>query len=359
MRIYFRVDSSFLIGTGHVMRCLTLATELRKRKAICLFICREHPGNIINFIRQFGFDVISLSYQPNKEFKNKLLHSKWLACDIELDAIETISKISSRAADWLIVDHYAVDDSWEKLLSPYFNKLMVIDDLADRKHICNILLDQNMIENLESRYQDKVPKNCVNLLGSEYALVRSEFNQLRNYSLNRRGSGDLNNLLIFLGGIDFENETCKVLEGIKDSIYKWKNIDVVIGENFIHISQLEHCLDGLPEAKLHVQTPKMAILMAEADFAITGGGSITWEKYTLGLPSLVSIQAENQGPIVKMAEQQGAVYTVGLASSVTSIAYTNFLNNIETQEVTAMSKRCSEICDGLGVLKVVDKLEAC
>ncbi len=399
MNIAFRTDASLQIGTGHVMRCLTLADELRQRGAKISFICRELPGNLIGLIEHKGYSVlrlpppagnadamcypplscngglggissdlmvrqnVNLSHNPrlsNGEAVNstskELAHAAWLGTDWITDAEQTSAALGDTIAEWLIVDHYALDARWESALKSQYHKLMVIDDLADRIHDCDIFLDQNMTEGMEARYLGKVPTNCTCLIGPQYSLLRPEFNALRASSLARRKSPALERLLICMGGSDAENETGKVIAGIKLSKRRWKHIDVVVGQAYPYIAQLKESLASLSSASLHIQTSNMAELMAAADWAVTAGGSMTWEKCVLGLPSLVVILGENQSPIATKMHELGAQKTLGIASNLTPADYAKHLDEIQTHELQAMIDRASAICDGTGTEKVLNLL---
>ena len=158
MQVIIRVDASNEIGFGHVVRCLTLATELRCRDINCIFICRDLPGNLIERIKQEGFEYFLL---PSFEKNNSPYDGGW-----RTDAEQVLSYIKDIQPDWLVVDHYALDYQWEEYLSDTYRNLMVIDDLADRRHNCDLLLDQNFFENMLVRYDEKVHPSCKKLSGS-------------------------------------------------------------------------------------------------------------------------------------------------------------------------------------------------
>jgi len=142
LKVVFRVDASLQMGTGHVMRCLTLAHVLKENSANIEFICRKHEGSLIDKIRSSGFVVHELGMPEEIKVDTRLVHSHWLGATQQQDTDDCIDIVKSVKTDWLIVDHYALDELWQKRLKPYCEKLMVIDDLADRKHQCDILLDQ-------------------------------------------------------------------------------------------------------------------------------------------------------------------------------------------------------------------------
>ena len=350
-RVLFRVDASLRMGSGHVMRCLTLANHLQKKDIECVFVSREHPGNLIELIEKSGFRVKKIPFNQNEfQLKNPdLIHAEWLGAYWHEDVSQTISCIGSERYDWIIVDHYAIDAKWELVVREHVGGIMVIDDIADRNHICDILLDQNMVYKMSERYCGKVSKQTIQLLGPKYALIREEFINLRRASLLRRHSEELNNLLIFLGGGNPEDDILNVVRGLKLSEKIWPSINLVIGSGFIAKDILRNELAGIPNVNLHVQTPNMARLMHEADFAITAAGSVTWEKCCLGLPSAVVIQDYNQLAIANKMSDLGAVYLLGSSSLVTFVEYAAFLNNIPKESLKKMTACSQSICDGSGV----------
>ena len=148
MNIVFRTDASLQIGIGHVMRCLTLADALRTAGAKCHFICRKYPGNLTSLILQSGFTVSVLPFATNASIANDMTvagqsnYAAWLGADWSQDAAQTKASIGTMAVDLLIADNYAIDMRWEKTLRPLCRKLVVIDDLANRQHDCDILLER-------------------------------------------------------------------------------------------------------------------------------------------------------------------------------------------------------------------------
>jgi len=297
MKIVFRVDSSAQIGSGHLMRCLTLAKRLQKeKKADIYFIMRQLEGNLISLVEKQGFSIFQLPIGPS--FKNLIGYERWLTVKSSFDAEQTISCIKQLdQVEWLMVDHYAVDQSWERKLRPFVKNIMVIDDLANRQHDCDILLDQNFYLDRETRYNGLVPQNCKLLLGPGYALLRDEFYEARKKM--RQRDGILRNLLVSFGGSDLTNETIKTLRAIKK--LKWKEIlvNVVVGKNHPHQEEVKAFCERHPYMNYFSQISNMADLMNEADLAIGAGGTTTWERCFLGLPALVIAIAENQ---VKMCE---------------------------------------------------------
>lgn len=316
MRIAFRTDSSRRIGTGHLMRCLTLADELARRGHDILFICRELEGNVNALVHDRGHRLELLpaplvSGTAMVEEKTPA-HAAWLGVSQATDAEQTAAALDHASAgklDWLVVDHYALDTRWERQLRNRCVRLMVIDDLADRPHVCDLLLDQNLYPDIEMRYQGPVPDTCRTLLGPRFALLRPEFAQLRRDLRTR--TGKVQRILVFFGGVDAENVTLKALEALSLVADPRIRVDVVIGQSNPHQEQLRRYCEDRPEFCLHVQTEHIAELMAAADLAIGGSGIATWERCFLGLPALVVSFAANQIGVARAVADSGAQVNLG------------------------------------------------
>ncbi|WP_417277137.1 UDP-2,4-diacetamido-2,4,6-trideoxy-beta-L-altropyranose hydrolase [Castellaniella sp.] len=294
MKVFFRADASLQIGTGHIMRCLTLADTLTAEGVECHFICRDHPGNLIDLVRRRGFQVHVLPADADwVPSKGGLAHAAWLGSDWQTDAQQSECVLKDTQCDWLIVDHYALDSCWESALQPYYKKLMVIDDLADRHHACSLLLDQNWHgDKTPHRYNMLLPPNAVRLLGPQYALLRPEYAQLR--SLMPPRDGLVRRVLVFMGGSDPTNQTAKVLQALMHRDLSWIAVDVIVGTNHPDPSGLAALAEARSGTIIHTGLPSLAGLMARADLMISAGGSTTWERLCLGLPCLVVSIADNQ-----------------------------------------------------------------
>ena len=203
IKVFIRADASIEISSGHIMRCLTLAQELIKENVSVVFISRKHNGNLNHLILRKGFEVIELE-KPKLKIKSKIKnnhniddYSLWLGVSEMRDAQDTINALNNDKPDWMIVDHYALGKTWENYLRPYVSNIMVIDDLANRQHDCDILLDHNWFENLESRYEGILQRSCTKLLGPQYALLRPEFT-IAKKTINIRND-KIKRIFIFLG----------------------------------------------------------------------------------------------------------------------------------------------------------------
>ena len=353
MKIAFRVDASLEIGTGHVMRCLTLAEAMRACGAHCFFISREHSGHLLDHIRATGFEAVSLppeesDYQPEP---NEPAHANWLGCDWRTDVDQARSALEKIQPDWLIVDHYAIDSRWETVLIPNYGKLMVIDDLADRTHYCDLLLDQNLVEGMEERYQDKVPDKCSLLLGPEYALLQPIYAELHDHAPCRQGP--VKRILVFFGGTDQNNLTGRTLSAFLKLDRQDIEVDVINAVNSPYADSVREQVSSHNNIHLHDSLPTLAPLMLKADLAIGAGGATSWERVCMGLPTLVITLAENQIPIADSLAQRGLVRWLGHHDKISDLNIHQSLSQfVENDIESTWSVRCLESVDGRGVNRI-------
>ena len=312
MKIAFRTDASNKIGTGHFMRCLTLADELKKQGAQIRFINRNLPPNLSEMLSEKAMEYMPLSTDATQERIDELTHSNWLGTSQAQDAQATIQALADQSWDWIVVDHYALDERWEKAVRANCKKLMVIDDLADRRHDCDVLLDQNFYVDMQTRYVSKVPAHCQLLLGPGFALLREEFRTLREKVKVR--TGNVKKILVFFGGVDADNFTSLAMQALAE-LNITLQVDVVIGSQHPNREQIQQaCIyHGFI---CHEQTTRMAELMAEADLAIGGGGTATWERCAMGLPSIIVVMAENQSKAAIDLDAFGVLINLGDAQKI-------------------------------------------
>lgn len=337
MNIAIRVDASRHIGYGHIMRCVTLAEELRRQGAGVTFMCREDEGNLIDFIGQSGFNSRSLPSGISPE-EDALLTSKLLT-------------EGSGQTDCLIVDHYGLGLSWEKYVKPCAEKIMVIDDYVDREHMCDILLNQNYGVDA-SVYEGITPRGCRKLTGSSYVLLRDQFRAARkNIS---PCNGEVKKIFIFFGGADSTNETGKTIKAAQLLDRANLSFIVLVGGSNPYWKEIKALCGLLPNSVLYRQVYDLAPLMANADLAIGAGGSNTWERCCLGLPSMVTVLAENQRTFVERLDRDGIVLNMGWFEDVVPSTIAEMLEKLISDRtmIIGMSKRSMEIVDGEGTRRV-------
>lgn len=297
-KVVIVADASASIGSGHIMRCLTIAENLVKHQCSISFVMRDLPGNLIDYVVKQGFEH-SFTYMN---------------------------------ADLYIIDRYDIDIEEEKEIRNYTRYIMVVDDLANREHDCDILLDQSFLPNFSTRYDLLIPKHSVKLLGPKYLILRNEFLSVR----QSRKINSINQLLVFMGGSDPTSETLKVLEALKS--ISFKQIDIVVGNSNVNKEEIQQiCIDR--NYIYHQQIDYIAQLMSKADLALGAGGIAAWERYFVGLPSICTIVAENQRLGTTYAGQIQTCLNLGWHEEVSSATYKNILRSISVNKLQRISDK--------------------
>ena len=306
--IIFRVDSGFEIGSGHLMRCVTLAKNLEKQGSFrCMFLTRPNDGNFTDIIVKSGFRVILL-VNDSIIGRNSVDYVEWLGTSQEHDASQCLKALEDHEIDILVVDHYALDIQWEMNFVKLSKKIVVIDDLANRKHCCDIILDQNMAPDYLTRYDNLVPKKCKKFTGISYCLLRDDFIRIKK-SINVRKK--MKSLLIFFGGVDKDNATLLILIELEGYLNKFIEVKVVVGQHNPFRNLVKGFCDKYDNCTYLEQVDNMAELMAKADISIGAGGATTGERIFLGLPSIVFSLADNQVEVSKYLHEKKYICYLG------------------------------------------------
>lgn len=342
--ILFRVDASSRIGTGHVMRCLALANHLADLGARCAFLARESTlGTLAETIRLRHALLPLPGDPPDSQEQDRDA------------ALCTAALAGSAQARWLVVDHYQLDSRWEKAMRPAADSLMAIDDLADRPHDCELLLDQNLVANMARRYDGKLPPGCRQLLGPRHALLRPEFGKL---SARSKPADDAPlRVLLMFGGADPQALCLRLLRILAPQAGRFE-LNVVAGSLFSRLDELRQQVERLPGARLHVATSDIAGLMAEADLAIGSPGVSSWERCSAGLATIAISQADNQEEIGVALAEAGAHLYLGRADTLADEDIQAALQVLCAKPWLrhAMSRAAGAICDGRGTARVARHL---
>lgn len=359
MKVTFRVDASSQIGTGHLVRCLTLAKSLRRNGAEIRFICRNIPSQLAERARSAEHDLIILSKSQSEDlvpYGDQFAYASWLGVRQQTDADQTLNALGGYN-DWLVVDHYGIDDEWEKRLRNAVRKILVIDDLANRRHDCDIFLDQNLISNSDDRYGHLLSANCRKLLGPSYALLQDDF-VLRRHNLCVDRSRPVRRVLIFFGGGDDHHMTEIALRGIIPLISDVE-IVVVVGMSNPNSINVQNITRGHRSITVHYGDADMPSLIAESDLAFGASGTSIWERCCLGLPSAVVILADNQAEVAQSVADAGVAQLLGsyknINESVFATTYQGLTQNAKPR--VNMSARGRQLVDGEGTRRVTEAMQ--
>ncbi|MEQ5868862.1 UDP-2,4-diacetamido-2,4,6-trideoxy-beta-L-altropyranose hydrolase [Sagittula sp. NFXS13] len=359
-QIVIRADASRDIGTGHVMRCLTLAEQLRRTGYAVRFVSRDLPGHLGARIQAEGFKLTLLPAPTGAPFSpDGPAHAVWAGVPWQVDADQTRAVMEATSPAWLIVDHYAFDVRWQKATLTQGTRLMVWDDLADRTHACDLLLDQNLGRTADA-YAGLVPTGCRILAGPQFAVLRPEFAAVRPQALEARKGRDLRRITVSMGGVDLPNATGQVLSVLAQTRAAHDlEIEVILGSRAPAIDAVRTQAEAMPQTvEVAVDVTDMAARMARADLAIGAVGGTTWERCTLGLPSLLLTIAENQHPAAQKIHDAGAAWLLGDISDPDWGA--ELARRLGASDRAArmrvMADTCARLYDGSGVARVLAAL---
>ena len=337
------------------MRGLTLADELVRLGAQCIFVCRERNGHMIEEISSRGYEVIPLPPPSNKS------DSDWLGVPLTEEIAQSGAILERLEPSRVIVDHYGLDATWEAHTPPSDCPVMVIDDLADRTHFCDILLDQNLGRH-SADYDGLIPDGCTRLIGPRFALLRPEFAKARPDSLRRRKNNELKHIMISMGGMDADNATGQILEVIAECFDILPNdlrISIVMGRNAPHIAKVQHYAKQLPMyTEVLVGASDIASLMSKADLAIGAVGGTSWERCCLGLPTLMLVLADNQAPAAKALALNGSAILLGrLQTAGWQHKLKESLKELQRRNaLIEISQQAAKLVDGLGKERLANQI---
>lgn len=358
MKVFLRTDSSLSIGSGHIIRCINLAKALRQIGAQCFFISKNHRGHILEKIAQEGFSakIISVADEPSGYIQDE---KSWLNGSQQDDAEQFIALATQQDGnpDIIVVDHYSLDSEWEAIVKARFPEawLVVIDDLCNRPHRSDLLIDQTYQRNAQE-YASLNENNGRILAGAKFALLNPIFSQLRNQSIDRKASVVIpKTLMLTMGGVDAHNVTGKVLECLEQLVIEYiEKITVILGSTCPHRAEI-HALAEKSKYNVDVLTnvSNMAELMLEHDIAIGAMGGTTWERCAMGLPAVNVTIADNQSTIAHNLSKAGAIvlHADEISSDTLSYALRHLIGQYQQQRILAMG-----ICDGQGIFRDIQEM---
>lgn len=351
MNFLFRVDSGQEIGTGHVMRCLTLATKLHSENHHVLFIVKDHKANVSSLIVRAGFKCISI---PLLSDQNEVGFLPWLGSSQKQDAELTIKEIVALdyEIDWLIVDHYSISMEWEGELRRYCRKLMIIDDLADRYHLCDLLVDQTLGRD-EGSYKALLPEHCELAVGVQFAMLRSEFMFDQEEIKKRRqlcSKKEKKRLLVMMGGSDHLNLSLKILREIKSHPVV-ESITVLLGMSAPHIGEVRSFCKHEKGINLVIGSSDVSSVLLDHDICIGAPGGGAWERCAAGIPTIQIEFADNQKLVARSLQLTGAVIAIGDECDPEAL-FDAIYRVSDMGTYWSMSSAAQGLCDGHGADRV-------
>jgi len=320
------------------------------------------PGDLCDFLEQRGQIVHRLPsvLKPSRRaVTQEVQYKAWLGVSYDNDIADTRKIVLKHGRfDWLIIDHYAIDCSWEIAFKEIVKRILVVDDLAMFRHKCDVLVNHTPLPNLENEYRKLVHSNTTLLLGPKYFILGPEYRRARANSKKR--DGRVERILVFYGGEDSTNQTRKSLKAISALSLEHISVDVVSSVSGARRDELLELVSKLRSGRLYSRLPSLSLLMANACISLGAGGNTMWERFFMGLPAIVTTTAENQEPAIRYLSEQKLVTWLGDASTVGMHHIQECLSRhlSEPQLLIDQSEKVSSLVDGFGTRRILQVLHS-
>jgi UDP-2,4-diacetamido-2,4,6-trideoxy-beta-L-altropyranose hydrolase len=329
--ILFVADAGPDVGGGHVMRSLTLSRALAAEGAECRFAA--------------GPDALALlaSFAPDTAIVR-------VASAAPQDLTQAVA---GERFDAVVFDHYGLSASDHSAMAKG-RPALAIDDLADRPLAADLVLDSGPARRAQD-YDGLVPETARLLLGPHYAPVRPEFAALREAAMGRRDGGPVTRILLSLGLTDVGGITARLADRLRPKAGA-AAIDIVLGAQAPSLAALQRIARHDARLALHIDSPAVAQLAAEADIAVGAAGSSAWERCVVGLPSLMVVLADNQrGAAQALAEAEAALVVDANAPDFEDQFDRLLARLLRDAELRAgLARASAAVCDGLGAPRVAE-----
>jgi len=335
----FRCDGSTQIGTGHIMRCLSLAEGLKRKHWQCAFVMKDYDARLADKIEEKGFELRLIPKESSLKEDLKLTRkyaSQW--------------KVSI-----ILTDSYDLDREYLKTLKEDKFFVLSIDDSTQTHFYSDILLNQN-IHATAREYSERIEPYTKLLLGPKYALLREDFVSSRNAE---RISEKVQKVLVTMGGGDPYNQSLKVLRAL-ENMKEAFSITVLLGSSFLFHEEIENFTRrASKKIKIVHNTNQVARLMKESDLAISASGCTVWELCCLGVPTILLILSENQEPIAQSLQKKGIMKNLGWFNQVNEPYIQQEVSKLSADQKLRkeMADKGQLLLDGLGVKRVVKEIE--
>ena len=341
MNIVFRVDSSDIIGTGHVYRCLNLAYQYKKNNIS--FICKNHNYNLNCKIEE-NYKVYPLFLNNNTNINLDI--NTWLG-ESQIDDLNKtmdIIKDNNLVIDWLIIDHYAIDKIWEEGIKKHVKNICVIDDFTNREHNCNILLNQQIsYEEGIIKYKNIINNDCILYCGNDYLLLHPKYFNYTNFE--KQFQNHIKRINIFMGGSDIYNITDKIINICNKYNMLIQNkiiFDVIIGKSNKNYEIILNKVKKLNNFNIYYDLEFIGELMEKADLCIGAPGSTSYERCLMKTPSLCICIAENQKTVINKLIESNIIKYLGTIEDNYEKKILEYLDyfNKNINELKKMSINC-------------------
>ena len=348
-RVCFRVDSGDHIGFGHLSRCLSLASKFYNNGYEVHILSKNHTG-AKTVHDTYKFHVLDGGISRPLSPRDKDNYTSWLGTSQKDDALQTLDFFEKyQRFDYMFIDHYSLDSTYENIVRDRVDKVIVIDDLMNRSHHCDILIDQNVSACLEKYQTLTVCKKF--LLGAKYTILSEYF---RSGTIIPSVKDSINNILIYLGTIEIRS-LYNLVQKLTHSFFHNKNLYILHPK----ASELTNLIEDLNlNCTLLDYVPDMASFLNEMDFSFGAGGTTAWERCALGIPTATFTVAGNQISGALKLASFGCIDYLGPLDQLDSIKLNKYLDNCLNTPThwQNISVKCLEMFDVNGINRIWEEI---
>ena len=299
MTVVVRADAGVELGTGHIVRCSALLRRLGIEPASVVLVTGSLTPGIRGLVDSIGWRVRTIEGSAEEESDARAT----------IDIIEAIGDV-----ELLVVDHYRLGAAWENRVRGSIGRLVVIDDLANRPHSCDVLIDPTLDEVGSDRHAEAVVTTA-RLLGPRFALLDPAYDSWK----QRERHGQIRSWLVYLGGATCAADVIPLVTAFREinSPGVTLTLTLVLGQAFVGAEEVRLLSDPLGGVWILDWTDQMPALLTEADCAIGAPGGAQWERCALGVPTLTVLTAENQEHDAQAFESAGTTRHLGPLAEMT------------------------------------------
>ncbi len=338
-KICIRVDGNEIIATGHVMRCLSVAQQLRKMGGQVVFVVAdERPCPMIE---EQGFDTY-------------VMDSVWNDMDTETRTF--CDYLVENSIKIVLLDSYYVTKDYLFSVSKVAS-VCYIDDMDKFTYPVHTIINYglNYSRDYVVKYK-RVDLDTEFLLGGVYAPLREEFSY-KPYQVNK----EVERVLITTGGTDQLGMSYSLLEtflGNKQTASLEYN--VILGRFNKDKARLQELSKRYDNVKLHENVCNMSYWMRNCDVAVSAAGTTKYELSACGIPSICFEVADNQEGAIEWEENGYMLYggnaylEKDICLNICCDKLISLCNNYERRR--ELSHRMQQLVDGLGAKRISEYL---
>lgn len=268
--VVFRVDANSMIGKGHLMRCISIATSIKMMGGKILFVTRDDSDTEILDSKFMDYKTITSAKLCSEESTK------------ELTAI-----LKEVKADVCVVDSYDVSNEFFKAVKEVA-KVVLIEDIFYDVYDVDALVNYNIYTS-KMNYEEKYSSNTKLILGMDYAPVRPEI-----AGVSKKKDKEINTIFVSTGESDLYEIAPGIVDSLLDIVDDNVRLRVLTSKNSPTRDILYKMSNSSSQIIIEQDLMNMPKLLNATDIAVTASGPICYDFLTMGIPTCAFLYDYNQ-----------------------------------------------------------------